>query len=233
MKKKMVTICLVVALVLTAVAGGTLAYFTDNDKASNTFEMGGVDIELIERAYENGAWTEIESPDGFAELGQLDPGVVKFYNKGVFTINEKDAAYIRNYVAVETLAEKDVHKIWYNNEGVTDASEAPYRHGSAIEAKYENVNIGGTLYDIYVFDTINDEAVQEGNSFMTLTTVSLVADVTNEDVEALGDKFEVYTFSEAIQAAGLTHADAMTALIGADNTLEAHAIRVMTDMITN
>lgn len=48
MKKRMVTICLVVALVLTAVAGGTLAYFTDKDDATNTFTVGNVDITLTE-----------------------------------------------------------------------------------------------------------------------------------------------------------------------------------------
>lgn len=52
MKKKMVTICLVVALVLTAVAGGTLAYFTDTADAINTFTVGNVDITLTEPNWE-------------------------------------------------------------------------------------------------------------------------------------------------------------------------------------
>ena len=52
MKKKMVTICLVVALVLTAVAGGTLAYFTDTADATNTFTVGNVDITLTEPNWE-------------------------------------------------------------------------------------------------------------------------------------------------------------------------------------
>lgn len=52
MKKKMVTICLVVALVLTAVAGGTLAYFTDTADANNTFTVGNVDITLTEPNWE-------------------------------------------------------------------------------------------------------------------------------------------------------------------------------------
>ncbi len=48
MKKKMVTLCLVVALVLTAVIGGTMAYFTDTDNATNSFTVGNVDITLEE-----------------------------------------------------------------------------------------------------------------------------------------------------------------------------------------
>ncbi len=48
MKKKIVTLCLVIALAATAVIGGTLAYFTDTDEATNTFTSGKVDITLVE-----------------------------------------------------------------------------------------------------------------------------------------------------------------------------------------
>ena len=48
MKKKILTICLVVALLATAV-GGTLAYFKDTDKAENVFTFGNVKIEQHEQ----------------------------------------------------------------------------------------------------------------------------------------------------------------------------------------
>lgn len=48
MKKKILVLCLVVALAVTAVVGGTLAYFTDTDDAKNTFTVGNVNIELLE-----------------------------------------------------------------------------------------------------------------------------------------------------------------------------------------
>ena len=48
MKKKIIALCLIVALAATAVIGGTLAYFTDSDKATNVFTVGGVDITLTE-----------------------------------------------------------------------------------------------------------------------------------------------------------------------------------------
>lgn len=48
MKKKILALCLVIALAATAVIGGTLAYFTDNDEATNTFTVGNVDITLTE-----------------------------------------------------------------------------------------------------------------------------------------------------------------------------------------
>ena len=46
-KKKIVSLCLVIALVAVA-SLGTLAYFTDTDSATNTFTVGKVDIELTE-----------------------------------------------------------------------------------------------------------------------------------------------------------------------------------------
>ena len=49
MKKKIIALCLIVALAATAVIGGTLAYFTDSDDATNTFTVGGVKIALVEQ----------------------------------------------------------------------------------------------------------------------------------------------------------------------------------------
>ena len=48
MKKKITAICLCVALLAIAIVGATLAYFTDNDSAKNTFTVGNVKIKLLE-----------------------------------------------------------------------------------------------------------------------------------------------------------------------------------------
>ncbi|MBR3755949.1 MAG: SipW-dependent-type signal peptide-containing protein [Firmicutes bacterium] len=49
MKKKVVTLSLVVALIATAAIGGTLAYFTDKTETEkNVFTVGNVEIELTE-----------------------------------------------------------------------------------------------------------------------------------------------------------------------------------------
>ncbi len=47
MKKKLLSIALIVALV-ALVAGGTIAYFSDDDAKTNTFTVGNVDITLTE-----------------------------------------------------------------------------------------------------------------------------------------------------------------------------------------
>ena len=48
MKKKIVTVCLAAALMVTALIGGSLAYFTDEETKDNTFTVGNVDIVLDE-----------------------------------------------------------------------------------------------------------------------------------------------------------------------------------------
>lgn len=52
MKKKTILVAAIaVMLVAALVVGGTLAYFTDKDNATNTFTVGNVNIELLESQY--------------------------------------------------------------------------------------------------------------------------------------------------------------------------------------
>lgn len=48
MKKKIIALCLVVVLAITAVTGATLAYFTDTEDEINVFTLGNVVIDLVE-----------------------------------------------------------------------------------------------------------------------------------------------------------------------------------------
>lgn len=47
-KKKLVSLCLVLALLVTAAVGATFAYFTDTDKDTNVMTVGNVDIQQDE-----------------------------------------------------------------------------------------------------------------------------------------------------------------------------------------
>ena len=54
----MLSLCLVAMLAITAVVGGTMAYFTDDDAAKNEFTVGNVSIDLTEPK-----WDEAGSVD--------------------------------------------------------------------------------------------------------------------------------------------------------------------------
>ena len=82
MKKKILVLCLVVALAVTAVVGGSLAYFTDTDEAANTFTTGKDDITLNET---------------FSQNAKLLPG--KDIAKIVNVTNNEEDAYVRLHIA--------------------------------------------------------------------------------------------------------------------------------------
>ena len=78
MKKKIIALALVLCLAAVAVVGGTLAYFTDDDDATNTFTVGNVDIRLEEEKWEGEG--SVDAPEVYpGEALAKDPVV---YNDG-------------------------------------------------------------------------------------------------------------------------------------------------------
>lgn len=117
MKKKIIALCLVIALAATAVIGGTLAYFTDTDAKTNTFTAGGVKIELIEKQrnedstalvdFENGKnlMPLVGSAQGEQEIvdGVKLPTAENYVDKIISIKNTGVSdAYVRVFVAVPT-----------------------------------------------------------------------------------------------------------------------------------
>ena len=117
MKKKIVALCLCVALAVVAIGGATLAYFTDTDEATNTFTAGGVKIALIEqqRNADSSALVPFENNKnlmpivGSAQGEQEIVGGVKLptaenYVDKIMTIKNTGVsdAYVRIFVAVPT-----------------------------------------------------------------------------------------------------------------------------------
>lgn len=87
MKKKVLSLCLVLALAAIAVIGGTLAYFTDTDAEINEFTIGKLDITLNE-VFDS-------------ENAMLKPGKANAVNKDV-TITLEDGS-VDSYVWYEWL----------------------------------------------------------------------------------------------------------------------------------
>jgi len=103
MKKKILTIALVVALIAVA-AGGTLAWFTAEDSVANTFTVGSVKIEI----HENGEPTDedtITFEEPFIPVVNMDdPAADENYIPKVVTVQNTgaNAAYIRTHIAIPT-----------------------------------------------------------------------------------------------------------------------------------
>lgn len=93
-KKKIVSLCLAAVLVVMAIAGATVAYFTDTKTAENTFTMGNVQIKLDE--------TNVNDPEGDRVTSNeynVYPGAVVTKDPIVHNVGQ-NGAYIRATVNV-------------------------------------------------------------------------------------------------------------------------------------
>lgn len=113
MKKKIVSLCLVLSLAAIAIVGASLAYFTDTDDAVNKFTTAkdGVKIQLIEQQ-RNEDGTALESFEQNKKLypivgsaqGAKDsfglPTAENYVDKIVTVKNLEEDAYVRVYIAI-------------------------------------------------------------------------------------------------------------------------------------
>lgn len=95
MKKKVISIALVIALV-AVIAVGSFAYFTDTKSANNTFTVGDIKIKLDE--------TNINDPNGDRvtsnEYTSVFPGI-EYQKDPIVTNTGKNDAYVRAVVTIE------------------------------------------------------------------------------------------------------------------------------------
>lgn len=175
MKKKLTAIFLCVALVAVAIIGGTLAYFTDTDKETNTFAVGNVKIDLIEQQRgENGLvpfeqgkklYPIVGSAQG--EKDQYGMPVAKNYVDKMVTIANtgSEKAYIRAYFAIPSALDNgyedfnaglNVLHFNFGNKVVngaissTEGHEWIWTHGD--KWNYFETKIDGIKYNVYYAD---------------------------------------------------------------------------------
>lgn len=189
MKKKVLAICLVVALLAISVVGVSLAYFTDSAEKENVFTMGNVDINL-----EEADWTAPED---------AIPGVA--YDKDPHIDNVGDnAAWVRMQV---TISDYTVLKAAADKYGVTLLSMFNDLTGdqwaiSTEEPVIDDANDSIT-YTFYYEDLLD---VGESTSDL-FTSVTISPQFTQEDLANLqtndnGDNmFSVVVAADAIQEA--------------------------------
>ena len=172
MKKKIIALCLVIALAATAVIGGTLAYFTDTDEETNTFTAGGVKIDLIEEERDGQGGLQEFTQDqvlmpivGSAQGEKDDLGqpVAENYVDKIVTIENtgKSDAYVRAYFAIPSALDDGyetfnaglnvLHFNFGNANGVsTEGVQWKWTHNS--KWNYFETTIDGVAYNVYFAD---------------------------------------------------------------------------------
>lgn len=128
-KKKILVLAVSVCLVAILAIGGTLAYFTDTDSATNTFTTGGVDITLIE------------------QQGTADHTGLETYQDGHILMPIVGSAQGEKYPNGQPKAENYIDKIvTIKNNGVSDAYiRAYFAIPSALDDGYETFNAGANI----------------------------------------------------------------------------------------
>ena len=172
MKKKIVALCLCVALAVVAIGGATLAYFTDTDEATNTFTAGGVMIGLIEQERDGQGGLQEFTQDqvlmpivGSAQGEKDDLGqpVAANYVDKIVTIQNtgKSDAYVRAYFAIPSALDDGyetfnaganiLHFNFGNENGVsTEGVQWNWKHNG--KWNYFETTIGGVAYNVYYAD---------------------------------------------------------------------------------
>lgn len=115
MKKKIIALCLIIALALTAVTGATLAYFTDTDAETNTFAVGNVKIEQYEKDENDEDFTQGQKiyPIIDANKKYEDPNYV--WKRVTVKNTGSEDAYVRTFIAIPTVDGNSEDNEAYNN----------------------------------------------------------------------------------------------------------------------
>lgn len=235
MKKKIITSCLVVALLVVGIVGASLAYFTDKDAKDNVFTTGKVDISLEEKFDQD---SKLLPATGSAQAGTLQNGVTKEIQ--VINNTGSEDAYVRVHIAIPNIldngdpsfdAGKNVLHFNYDadsiGEGKWDWSKstgAPYEG----DWNYYETTIDGIKYNVYVVTYEKALKAGEITAGKAMHQVYLDSKVTNEDVEkinkALNNNIQIKVIAEGAQAAGFDNAyAALNAAFGVPGTYNAFA----------
>ena len=171
MKKKILALCLVVAMLAIAIVGGTLAYFTDTDEATNTFTTAKVNIALIEQQRgENGLEEYVNEGKvlypivGSAQGAKDDMGMptaANYIDKIITIENLEDStdAYVRLYIAIPSVldnvadaGQNVLHFNWGNNFETGEYTVADYANWGAETLLVKDFAIDGINYNVYYRD---------------------------------------------------------------------------------
>lgn len=221
MKKKILAMCLCVAMLAIAIVGGTLAYFTDTDAETNVFTTGNVAIDLIE-VFD-------------AENAKLLPGIdiqkeVTIENTG------SESAYVRVHIAFPAILDNGTPELaaykntlhWnFTKESVQEGQWSQLQNKDQVgpNANYPNwpgnggtyntytTEVDGIAYNVYVITYETALAAGATTETPAINKVYLDAAVTNEQMTGIIDELgeiKVLVFAEGGQEAGFT--DAYTAL---------------------
>lgn len=248
MKKKIMAMCLVIAMAATAVIGGTLAYFTDTDSATNVMTLGNVDIKQVEEQRyfneEGDVWTMgdfVQDKPLMPMVDSREKGdaiVVKDEVAGANVFHPKMNNVVDKFVSVVNVAEEGaINQDVYARTILAFETNKEYKAGTD-----EVLRDGKEIFDTYIgtlgsFELLErdvitvdgveyvlavkvyEEALAPGEkSAPSLKQIFMSPDANNEIATLFGNEYTILALSQATQTAGFE--DAEEALNAAFGNLE-------------
>ena len=220
MKKKILAMCLVVAMLATAIVGGTLAYFTDTDEATNTFTTAKVNIALIEQQRgENGLEEYVNEgkvlyPIVGSAQGEKDemgmPTAANYIDKIITIENLEDStdAYVRLYIAIPSVldnvadaGQNVLHFNWGNKFETGNYTVEDYANWGAEALLVKDFDIDGINYNVYYrdYNKVMAAGTETGSAAYVGFYMDANVDYDNENgyYTINGEKIE-YDFSNGV-----------------------------------
>ena len=188
MKKKITAIALVVCLVAVAIVGGSLAYFTDEEKATNTFTVGNVDITLTEPK-----WVEEKSTLIPGREIAKDPTItVEETSQRAYTfmkvqLSDDFAKLIADYATAQEIS-------------LTNETEMKALIGEWFSSTVQPKIMKYSLTENYVILGVLSPK-DPGQSVTYFDAITVPAEVVGSMIKADGT-YEIYITAYAIQAEG-------------------------------
>ena len=221
MKKRILSLALVVALVAIMLTSFTLAYFTDTtDVATNTMTFGDAAITQYEKDKEGKDFVQdqilVPMVDNRADK-EANPIVDGWYDEDMKNVIDKvvtvsndgeNSVYVRTIFAFE--GRSDVQAVYigrlkdadwtfeYLPRAGEDSTAGP--NGEVVARE---VMIDGVVHTLYVA-TYEHQLAKGETSDPSLKQFFLSPDVTQDMIESFnfGDKYTIYAVSQAVQVAG-------------------------------
>ena len=203
MRKKLLVLSLCVALAAIAIAGASLAYFTDTKSATNTFTVGNVKIDLIESKFhregnDNSGDTSIPDPTQTASgMKYVTDGHKAFTDDEIKADAEKYSEYIgergKNMVPGRNFAKCP----YVVNTGANDA----YVRIRVMIPHDGDVDNGGIINAMFCSTATSSGEFQQGANGENWPDVKM-----NAYTDDNGLQYDVYTFTrtEPLKAGAMT-----------------------------
>ncbi len=208
MKKKVLTLSLILALAATAIVGGTMAYYTDTDAEENVFTTGKVDIDLVENfdeetakllpgkanAVQKEVWVELEdgSEDSYVWYTWKIPAVLDTTDGSTGTNN---IVHVNSYGRTwDTYRENEAY--WAENQTEALPLDRTWDHDPNVELKdlvgpegfIGTEEIDGIEYNVYLVLYHGKLSHAEGGQTVTTPAMSQVYMDAGVDTQLVDEK---------------------------------------------